>query len=189
MNDILTSLSTYGYIALFIYSLGGGFFGIVAATTLSYLGKMDLTISMIVAFLSNYIGDMALFYMARFNKNIITPYMKNHRRKFALSNLLVQKYGDFVVFLQKFIYGVKTLVPIAMGFSKYSFIKFGILNIFASALFVGVVTAISYAFSEPIIKIATYVKEHPWIYPIIIILIGGSIYLYFETVTKKKNKN
>jgi len=42
--------------------------------------------------------------------------MKNHRRKFALSNLLVKRYGDFSVFLQKFIYGVKTLVPIAMGF-------------------------------------------------------------------------
>ena len=189
MNDILTSLSTYGYIALFIYSLGGGFFGIVAATTLSYLGKMDLTISMIVAFASNYIGDMALFYMARFNKSMITPYMKNHRRKFALSNLLVQRYGDFVVFIQKFIYGVKTLVPVAMGFSKYSFVKFGILNIFASAIFVGFVTAVSYAFSEPIIKVATYVKEHPWIYPVIILAIGGGIYLYFETVTKKKNKN
>jgi len=189
LQDILTSLSTYGYIALFIYSLGGGFFGIVAATTLSYMGKMDLTISMIVAFFSNYLGDMALFYMARFNKDMINPYMIKHRRKFALSNLLVKKYGDFVVFLQKFIYGVKTLVPVAMGFSKYSFVKFGILNIFASALFVVVFTALSYAFSEPIIKVATYVKDHPWIYPIVILVIGGGIYLYFEKVTKKKSKS
>jgi len=187
LQDILTSLSTYGYIALFIYSLGGGFFGIVAATTLSYLGKMDLTISMIVAFFSNYIGDMALFYMARFNKEMIKPYMINHRRKFALSNLLVKKYGDFVVFLQKFIYGVKTLVPVAMGFSKYSFVKFGVLNIFASALFVVAFTALSYAFSEPIIRVATYVKSHPWIYPIVIVTIGGAIYIYFEKVTKKKS--
>ncbi len=189
MQDILTSLSTYGYIALFIYSLGGGFFGIVAATTLSYMGKMDLTISVIVAFFSNYLGDMILFYIARFNKNMITPYMKNHRRKFALSNLLVKRYGDFVVFLQKFIYGVKTLVPVAMGFSKYSFVKFGLLNIFASALFVVTFTALSYAFSEPIIKVASYVKNHPWIYPVVIIGIGGGIYLYFEYVTKKKSKS
>ena len=136
MQDILNSLSTYGYIALFIYSLGGGFFGIVAASTLSYMGKMDMATSMFVAFLSNYIGDMGIFYIARFNKDMIKPYMEKHRRKFALSNLLVKKYGDWVVFIQKFIYGVKTLVPVAMGFSKYSFLKFGLLNIPASAIFV-----------------------------------------------------
>jgi membrane protein DedA with SNARE-associated domain len=186
LEDILNSLSTYGYIALFIYSLGGGFFGIIAASTLSYMGKMDMATSMLVAFASNYIGDMGLFYMARYNKEFIQPYMKNHRRKFALSNLLVKKYGDFVVFIQKFIYGVKTLVPIAMGFSKYSFVKFGILNIFASALFVAFFGYISYQSSEYIIKIASYIKEKPWIYPIVLITIGGSIYLYFEKVAGKK---
>ncbi len=186
MQDILNSLSTYGYIALFIYSLGGGFFGIVAASTLSYMGKMDMATSMFVAFLSNYIGDMGIFYLARFNKDMIKPYMEKHRRKFALSNLLVKKYGDWVVFIQKFIYGVKTLVPVAMGFSKYSFLKFGLLNIPASAIFVAFFGFISYQSSEYIIQIASYVKEKPWIYPLVLIAIGGSIYLYFEKVTKKK---
>ena len=186
MEDILNSLSTYGYIALFIYSLGGGFFGIIAASTLSYMGKMDMTTSMLVAFLSNYIGDMGIFYMARYNKDVIQPYMAKHRRKFALSNLLVKKYGDWVVFIQKFIYGVKTLVPVAMGFSKYNFTKFGLLNAPASALFVGFFGFVSYQSSEGIIKIASYIKDKPWIYPIVLIAIGGSIYLYFEMVTKKK---
>jgi len=186
LEDILNSLSTYGYIALFIYSLGGGFFGIVAASTLSYMGKMDMATSMAVAFLSNYIGDMGLFYMARYNKDMIKPYMKNHRRKFALSNLLVKKYGDWVVFIQKFIYGVKTLVPVAMGFSKYSFLKFGLLNIPASALFVAFFGFISYQSSEAIIATATYIKSKPWIYPLVIVAIGSAIYFYFEKVTKKK---
>ena len=186
MQDILTSLSTYGYIALFVYSLGGGFFGIVAASTLSYMGKMDMATSMIVAFASNYIGDMGLFYLSRYNKDMIQPYMKNHRRKFALSNLLVKKYGDWVVFGQKFIYGVKTLVPIAMGFSKYSFVKFGVLNIFASALFVAFFGYVSYQSSEVIIKFASYVKNHPWLYPVLIVSLLGGIYLYFEKVAGKK---
>jgi len=186
LEDILNSLSTYGYIALFIYSLGGGFFGIVAASTLSYMGKMDMATSMGVAFLSNYIGDMGLFYMARYNKDMIKPYMKNHRRKFALSNLLVKKYGDLVVFIQKFIYGVKTLVPVAMGLSKYSFVKFGLLNIPASILFVAFFGFISYQSSEAIIAVASYIKSKPWIYPLVIVVIGSAIYFYFEKVTKKK---
>ena len=100
MQDLLTSLSTYGYIALFLYSFGGGFFGLIAAGALSYLGKMDITLSILIAATANYIGDMFLFYLARFNKSMTDPYMQKHRRKFALSRLLVKKYGDIVVFIQ-----------------------------------------------------------------------------------------
>ncbi|OQX73823.1 MAG: hypothetical protein B6D59_04390, partial [Campylobacteraceae bacterium 4484_4] len=88
MEDLLGSLSTYGYIALFLYSLGGGFFGLIAAGALSYLGKMDISISIGVAAAANYLGDMLLFYMARYNRQMIMPYMRNHRRKLALSHLL-----------------------------------------------------------------------------------------------------
>ena len=187
MQELFNNFATYGYIALFFYSLGGGFFGIVAATVLSSLGKMDLTISFIVSTLSNYIGDMLLFYVARFNKSLIANQISKHRRKFALSNLLIKKYGNFAIFIQKFIYGVKTLVPIAFGLSKYSFFKFGIFNIFASVIFVGFITVVSLFASEQIIAVALFVKNYPFIYLILILSIFGLIYLYFNKVTKKNN--
>ncbi len=185
MEDIFHSLTTYGYIALFLYSLGGGFFGLVAAGALSYLGKMDIVISMLVVFAANYLGDMVLFYMARYNKEMIAPYMKSHRRKFALSQLLVKKYGDFAVFIQKFIYGVKTLVPVAMGLSKYSFVKFGILNIPATALFVLFFGLLSYKGGEHIVSLFGKLKETPWILPLILVTLIGGLWYYFEKVTKK----
>ncbi|RUM65826.1 MAG: DedA family protein [Sulfurospirillum sp.] len=186
MEDIFHSLTTYGYIALFLYSLGGGFFGLVAAGALSYLGKMDIVISMLVVFVANYLGDMVLFYMARYNKEMIAPYMKSHRRKFALSHLLVKKYGDFAVFIQKFIYGVKTLVPIAMGLSKYSFVKFGLLNIPATALFVLFFGVLSYKGGEHIVALFGKLKETPWILPLVLVTLIGGLWYYFERVTKKR---
>jgi len=185
MDELLNSLSTYGYIALFIYSLGGGFFGIVAAGALSYLGKMDITTSIIVATISNYIGDMALFYMARYNKQLISPYMKDHRRKFALSLVLVKKYGDLAVFIQKFIYGVKTLVPIAMGLSKYSFIRFGLLNIPASIIFVSFFAILSYKGGEQIVNAFGTIKSNPWILPLILVTLLGGLWYFFDRATKK----
>ena len=186
MEDLLSSLSTYGYIALFLYSFGGGFFGLIAAGALSYMGKMDITVSITVAFLGNYIGDMFLFYLSRYNKQFTTPYMKNHRRKFALSHVLIKKYGNWVIFIQKYIYGVKTLVPIAIGLSKYSFVKFGILNIPASLIFALFFGLLSYKGGEQIINAAGYVKDNPWILPIILFSLLGLIWLYFTKATKKK---
>jgi len=186
MEDIFNSLTTYGYIALFLYSLGGGFFGLIAAGALSYLGKMDIIVSMLVVFVANYLGDMLLFYLARYNKAMIAPYMKSHRRKFALSRLLIKKYGDFAVFIQKFIYGVKTLVPIALGLSGYSFFKFGLLNLPASATFVLFFGLLSYKGGEQIVTFFAHIKENPWLLPLVLIVLLGGLWLYFEKATRKR---
>ncbi len=186
MEELLDILSKYGYIILFLYSFGGGFFALVAAGALSYMGKMDITLTIMVATASNYMGDMFLFYMARYNKNFTKPYMKNHRRKFALSHLLIKKYGNWVVFIQKYIYGVKTLIPIAYGLTKYSFVKFGILNLPASILWSLFFGLLSYYGGEQIVNAFSYVKSNPIIMPVILLSLIGLISWYFSKFAGKK---
>jgi len=106
---------------------------LIAAGVLSYTGSMDITVSILVAFIANALGDSMLFYLARYNKSQIAPYIKKHRRKLALSHILMKKYGDKIIFFQKFIYGIKTLIPIAIGFTKYPALKFNILNVHISS--------------------------------------------------------
>ena len=75
-------------------------------------------------------------------------YVKKFKgRIHARTVLMMRKYGWMVVFLQKYVYGVKTLVPIIMGLSKYDLRKFVILNIFASIVWGLVVGLLSYYFS------------------------------------------
>ena len=62
----------------------------------------------------------------------------------AYVHILMRKYGSFVIFIQKYIYGVKTLVPLAMGLTKYSAVKFTILNALAAALWACVIGYISF---------------------------------------------
>jgi membrane protein DedA with SNARE-associated domain len=134
MEDMFGNLATYGYIGLFLYSLGGGFIALIGAGVLSFMGKMDLTTSMIVAFSANAIGDVMLFYMARYQKSMMMEGLKKHRRKLALSQLLMKKYGSWIILFQKFVYGIKTLIPIAIGLTKYDFKKFAILNVASSVV-------------------------------------------------------
>ena len=71
MEDTFSNLATYGYIGLFLYSLGGGFVALVGAAVFSFMGKMDLTLSIFIAFLANGLGDTLLFYMARYQKSMM----------------------------------------------------------------------------------------------------------------------
>ncbi len=120
---------------------------LIGAAILSTMGKMDITTSILVAIIFNFIGDTLLFYLAQTNKHEVMKYMKKHKRKIAYTNLLMRKYGWVVVFLQKYVYGVKTLVPIIMGMTKFDFKKFTLLNIPASILWGLVVGLIAYYFT------------------------------------------
>ncbi len=186
MNDIFTSLSTYGYIVLFLYSFGGGFFALVAAGILSFAGKMDITTSIMVAFVANFIGDTVLFYIARYNKAIVMPYIKKHRRKLALSSIMMKRYGDKIIFFQKFIYGVKTLVPIAIGLTRYDFKKFTIYNLFSALIWALVFGLGSFYSGKYLLKVALYLKNHIYITPIVLAILLYLMWLYMEKATKKR---
>ena len=183
---MLDSLATYGYIILFLYSFGGGFIALVAAGVLSYAGKMDLTTSIVIATTANFIGDMFLFYMSRYNKSQMMPYIKNHRRKLALSHILMKRYGYRVIFFQKYIYGIKTLIPLAIGLTKYDIKKFGIYNFFASILWGVSIGFASFYSGEAVINLIDLSKDRIWLPPLILFSILGSIWFYMHTVTKKK---
>ena len=186
MEDTFSNLETYGYIGLFLYSLGGGFIGIVAASVLSFMGKMDLSLSISIAFLGNAIGDILLFWLTRYQKTMMVEGLRKHRRKVALAHILIKKHGDWVIFIQKFIYGLKTVVPIAIALTKYDFKKFAILNIFAAALWALAFGLSSYYFGAVLSKFAIYISDNKWIAPVILLFIGATVWIYLEKVTKKK---
>lgn len=186
MQETFELLTTYGYILLFVYSLGGGFVGLTAAGVLSHVGKLDLGVSIGVAMTANFLGDMLLFWLARYQKEEIWPYLKKHRRKFALSHLLMRRHGAKIIFFQKFIYGVKTMIPLAIGLTKYSLYKFGIYNALSSVFWALTVGFASYFAGAYIIRAYEAVLERPYLFPLIVGTILGLIYWYFSTFSKKR---
>jgi membrane protein DedA with SNARE-associated domain len=146
----------WGYIILFLYSFGGGFVALVVAGILSYSGELNIVMSIAIAGTANFIGDQFLFTIARQNKAYAKEMMQKHKRKIALSHLMMRKYGSWVIFLQKYIYGIKTLIPLAMGLTKYDAKRFAFFNIFATALWALVVGLSAFMLGE---IVYTYMEE------------------------------
>jgi len=146
----------WGYIILFLYSFGGGFLALVVAGILSFSGELNIVVTILVAGVANFIGDQFLFTLARKNKSQAKQMMQKHRRKIAMSHLLMKKYGSWVIFLQKYIYGIKTLIPLAMGLTKYDYRKFLIFNIFATALWALFIGTAAYMMGD---LVYTYIEE------------------------------
>jgi len=188
MEDTFSNLETYGYIGLFLYSLGGGFVALLGAGVLSFLGKMDLSTSIAVAFVANALGDILLVYLARYQKSMMMEGLHKHKRKLALAHIYMKKYGSWIILIQKFVYGIKTLIPIAIGLTKYDFKKFIVLNIGSSIIWALVVGFGSFYSGGILVEFAGVVSDKPWIAPVILVVFAGSLWLYMEKATKKKVK-
>jgi len=186
MQDIINSISTYGYIVLFLYSLGGGMVALIAAGILSFAGKMDLTLSIIVAAVANTIGDTLLFYVARFNKSSFMPYIKNHKRKLAYAGILAKRHGDKIIFIKKFIYGVKTLVPVALGLTKYPFYKFSIINSISSILWAVIIGFASFKAGDYFMNANDYLGKHGYITPLVMFGLLFGIWYFLQHMTKRR---
>jgi len=172
----------WGYIILFLYSFGGGFVALVVAGILSYSGELNIIVAMLVAGSANFIGDQFLFTVARKNKHQAKKMMEKHKRKIAMSHLLMRKYGTWVIFLQKYIYGIKTLIPLAMGLTKYDYKKFMIFNFFATVVWSLVIGLSAYMLGELVYK---YIEEFKTYGLILVAAILLTVFYFYRKLGEK----
>jgi len=180
-----SSLETWGYLAIAFFSFGGSMLIVATAGVFAYLGHINLPLALTIATISNFLGDNFLFYIAKYHKSDIQKYLAKHRRKIAITKLIMKKYGVAAIFIQKFIYGVKTLIPIIMALGKYDFKKFIFYNFFASIVFVLTIGLLSYFSSEIIIKIFNFIKDKPYIAPLILAVLVFIIWNYLKKIERR----
>lgn len=49
-----------------------------------------------------------------------TKKLKTQRRKFAVAHLLLQRFGWPIIFIQRYMYGFRTIIPMSIGITRYS---------------------------------------------------------------------
>lgn len=131
MEDISSLLLSGGYIVLFFYSLGGGMVGLLAASVLATQGQLSFPLVLILAIAGNISGSSLLATLARNQKRAFTRHFQSQRRLIASARLYLKRYGVPLIFVTKFIYGMKTIIPLSVGLSSYSLAKFHFYNFFA----------------------------------------------------------
>ncbi len=175
-------LKDYGYIVLFGWSILEGELGLVMAGIMSHTGDMNLFIAIIVGALGGFVGDQIYFYIGRYNKKYIHEKLRSQRRKFAIAHLLLKKYGWPLIFVQRYMYGMRTVIPMAIGLTKYSGRQFAIINL-VSALFWAALTIVpAYYFGAQLLAILAWIKAHWYLAIPLALTIFGSITLIFKRI-------
>jgi len=183
-DNLINLLKEYGYIILFIWSIFEGETGLVMAGVLSHTGDMNLGASIAVAALGGFVGDQIYFYLGKINKKWVLEEFHTHRRKFARARLLLRKYGGWVIFVQRFIYGMRTIIPMTIGLSGYNPKKFAFINLISAFVWASLTIIPSYIFGEEILSLLQWLKHH-WYFGIGFVAVMFGILWY---INKKEEK-
>lgn len=188
-NKFIYLMKEYGYIILFAWSILEGEMGLIMGGLLSHTGDMWVPMAIFVAGLGGFVGDQIYFYIGRYNKSYVHKKFKGQRRKFALAHLLLQKYGWPIIFVQRYMYGMRTIIPISIGLTRYNAKLFAFINLISAWCWAAITIIPAWYFGEEILKVLEIAKEYWYIAVPFGAAIGGSILYYFHTATKKdKNR-
>ncbi len=160
---LLELLKEYGYVVLFFWSILEGELGLIMAGMMSFAGHMNLGLAIFVAGLGGFVGDQFYFYIGRYSKKYIHKKFKKYRRKFAIAHLLLQKYGWPLIFVQRYLYGLRTVIPMSIGLTRYSAKKFAFINLVSAWAWAAITISLSYIYGEELIGILHWMKHHWYI--------------------------
>lgn len=181
-------LKTHGYIILFAWSIIEGEAGLIMAGLLSHTGDMNLYLAIFIAGLGGFTGDQIYFYIGRLNKTYVHRKFKGQRRKVALAHILLKKYGWPIIFLQRYMYGMRTIIPISIGLTGYDAKTFAFINLLSAWLWAAITIVSAWYFGEQILQVIILAKEHWYLTLPFVVILGGGIVYYFNKITKKIDK-
>ena len=188
-NKFIYLMKEYGYIILFSWSILEGEMGLIMGGLLCHTGDMNLFLAIFVAGLGGFVGDQIYFYIGRYNKGYVHRKFKGQRRKFALAHLLLNKYGWPIIFVQRYMYGMRTIIPISIGLTRYNAKMFAFINLISAWCWAALTIVPVWYFGEEILKILEWAKEHWYLAIPIAAIFGGSIIYFFHSATKKHERN
>ena len=160
---LIELLKEYGYIILFFWSILEGEMGLIMGGIMSHIGDMNLYFAIFIAGLGGFAGDQIYFYIGRFNKGFIQRKLHKQRRKFAIAHLLLKKHGWPIIFMQRYLYGLRTVIPMSIGITKYSAKKFAIINLLSAWTWAAITITPAYLLGEEILEVLEWAKAH-WYY-------------------------
>lgn len=186
------NIEQWGYLILFCWSILEGEWGLLLAGIASHQGYLNVYLCVFIAGLGGFVGDQIYFYIGRFNKGFVQSKFKNQKRKFALASLLMQKYGWPIIFIQRYMYGLRTIIPISIGLTRYSALKFAIINLISAWIWAGITIIPAWFFGEEIIlflaNIVTKFKENPLLFVAVLLAVVAIIIGYFKYSNHKSKK-
>lgn len=178
-QNLINEYKDWFYFIIFAWCILEGELALILAGILAHHGHVNLALVTFVATLGAFCGDQIYFYVGRYSKKYIQTKLLSQRRKFAVAHLLLKKYGWPVIFLQRYMYGFRTIIPMSIGVTRYNAKKFGLINFISAAGWASITIMLAWYFGEAIWAGVHFIEKH-WYFaiPLLVAFLGGILLIF-----------
>ena len=105
---------------------------------------------MLCAFAGSFLADQALFYLGRRYRDHRFVARIRAQPAFGKALAAIDRYPHGFILALRFLYGLRTVGPVALGVSRVSPLRFLVLNAIAAAIWAVCFSLVGYVFGETI---------------------------------------
>jgi membrane protein DedA with SNARE-associated domain len=159
----------YGYLAVFIGTFLEGETILLVAGFAAYEGYLELPLVITAAFCGSLFGDQLYFFLGRYNGQALLARFKSWEPRIARFRKLMDRHNTWFILIFRFLYGLRTPAPFAIGLSSVSIKKFVLLNIISAAIWAVTLGILGYFFGQVMEAVLDDIKKYE------LIIMGGVI--------------
>lgn len=141
-------LTVHGYWVLFVWTFLEGEAGLIFAGFLAFQGYFSVPAVMATAFAGAFCGDQFYFYVGRLKGKYLLSHSHFLVKKLRKALRLIERYGNLVAFTSRFTYGFRIVLPIILGMTPFSGVRFLWLNLLSAFSWSVIFTLAGYLFGK-----------------------------------------
>ena len=147
-------VARWGVAAVFAGAMLEGETAVIAGGLLAHQGLIAWPLAFAAAALGSFLSDQFFFAAGRRYRD--RPFVQRwtQKRAFAKALRLLERYPTGFIFGFRFLYGFRTVSPVAIGTSQLPAATFLIVNALAAIVWAALFTALGYWFGEAVTEIA-----------------------------------
>lgn len=155
-------VSTYGYAALFVGTLLEGETVLVIAGVAAHAGLLKLSWVLIFGFLGSVAGDQIFFALGRSHgKRLMDRFPRIAGRAEKIVSVM-HKHKIATLLGFRFIYGLRTLTPFAIGMSGIGYRSFLAYNLMGAASWTVIFGLAGFTFSNAMESLLSGIKHYEY---------------------------
>ena len=178
----------YGYFALFAGTLLEGETMLVLAGFAAFQGYLALHWVIPIALVGGFLGDQVYFWLGRKHGAWVLSQFPRLLPVFKRADLLIARYHELLIVGIRFLYGFRTVGPMALGMSSVLAWRFMLFNLLGAAIWASGIATAGYLFGNALTLFLHDLKKVEQTLLIVFLLAGIAIWAWRRYRFKNKFK-
>ncbi len=179
-------IQTYGYIGVVVGTFLEGETTLLLAAFAAHQGYLELPYVMTAASIGSFCGDQSFFWLGRKRREKTLARHPSLATRIEKAERLLSRYRRLVMFFFRFMYGLRTVIPFAIGMSRIPAAEFISFSVMSAVVWAVLVSGGGYLFGNALESLLGDMKRYELLVLGAIAGIGAVVWIVYLRRKKRR---